>query len=313
MGNFFYVLVLYVGMKISLIHSLDNVVKKQALSEITPLATAVKESFSQIPAVAYRANYMPVEKQKCLMPRLVGQVEGEIYQTKLYDKDNEKIINAYISKNASNPNKTYYNMFSDEGKLVGEMQLSHTKWNDPCETAYKTGLPKPYSLVVTLENKQGKYAGVGTKLMQAAVEDSLKTESSGRLFLMAVNIQNSINDPFIFYRKMGLSTVGPDKLSADPEKYLKYYFNNPSKTIEEIKEFNGVDFSNPRLSSDVKIQSLYEFAAAEKSKDTCSRVGSDKIYFGFNEWMYLHDDMVEKLWLPVLDSRPLLSDANRLR
>ena len=277
---------------------------------------APRLSLNEIPTVAFCGIPIKNSISKVELPEVFEGFEGELYKIKLFDKIKKKSADAFISfhKNWSDSGEDYLCVFDKAGEPIGDLSLNYTDWKTRKVGSFVNGLPRPYvslSWIQSFENEN--YRGIGTTLMQAAVEKSLKTDAKGKIYAYAWNFKGQ-NDSFCFYNKMAMTTVEPGAENtkiADMDTYLRRAsvgLGMPANTLEPIKnsieKFKGKPFDS--MSEDEKILSIYETYAHNKPCHTAD------IHLNFAEFMYLHDDELQKVWLPKIEASPIFTQKNRV-
>ncbi len=263
-----------------------------------------------VPAFAFRGNFMPTEK---ILPRFLDRLNGEIYETIVFDKIAGEKVKAFINYDNQYFNKqnaAYLQMYKENGLRLGRVKVSSTDWQNPQECSKQIPLNKPYLRLHSLFNEQkDKYSGIGSKLIQIAIEKSLKTDSEGRIYVFAYNAMTLNNDPFVFYARKHLSLECPDVNSNNLTKYIKTasILNriNEKAVVEGIEQICQKPIE--QIKPDEKMMALYQTISKQSQKPI------DKISLEFSEYMYLNDDAVHKFWIPEIKTNPLLSEQNRLR
>lgn len=224
----------------------------------------------------------PVEKT--FLPETLQDADGEIYKIKLFDKIEKEEVPAFLRFTDYNETLKDLIIHDEEGEMIGRVWINKTPSSDN------------YLRLHSLESyKHDQYLGIGSTLVQAAIEKSLETDAHGKIFVHAYNMNNKKNDPFVFYNKMGLSVVTP----WNGAPYLPDY--TKKLTPKEIAEINQFE------SEDRQILELYKKMAA---KQGCKM---DEVYLDFTELMYLHDGKVQNFWLPRIQANPIFCDQNRVK
>lgn len=248
------------------------------------------------------------------LPLLITKTNGEVYAIKIFDKMQNKRVKVFLKYSdfvmtgingpVDKPvdGIAFYDgykdlsIYSQEGEKIGGTYLNFSHWRDH-------GLHHNHVRLHDLANDgKERYAGVGSALIQAAVEQSLKTNAKGKIYVCACNVINRKNDPFIFYQKMGLSVIDPRSNSADISKYIDAL--SESEFIALQKRLEG---KNPKkLSPDDYMKEVYESLAEIRG------VKPDEVHLHFQEYMYLPDSKVKEFWLPKIEKNPILCDTNRI-
>jgi len=272
---------------------------------------------NEIPSIAFCGIPIKNSIGKVKLPEVFDDFEGELYKIKLFDKIKKKSTDAFISfhKNWSDSGEDYLCVFDKSGEPIGDLSLNYTDWKTRKVGSFENGLPRPYlslSWIQSFENEN--FRGIGTTLMQAAVEKSLKTDAEGKIYSYAWNFKGQ-NDSFCFYNKMAMTTVEPGAVNtkiANMDTYLRRAsvgLGMPANTLEPIKKsiekFKGKSFDS--MLEDEKILSIYETYAHNKPCNTAD------IHLDFGEFMYLHDEELQKKWLPKIEINPIFSKSNRVK
>lgn len=247
-----------------------------------------------IPAFTGLPPQLPIKKS--ILPEALQKVSGEIFGVNIIDKLKKETVKCFLRFTNYGPGLgegKALMIYSPEGKMIGSVGLDFSEWEKIAR------LPKNHTRLQYLRSdKKDQYAGVGSTLIQAAIEQSLKTEAKGRIYVHARNINGTEagkkNDPFMFYNKMGLSVVDPNGKVPNLNEYLRNL--SPSEAAGLAK-----------LSPDQQLVELYKTLAANR------RCKTDAIHLDFAEMMFLPDDKVQSFWLPKIQSNPIFSDANRLK
>ena len=246
-------------------------------------------------------------------------IEGEIYKINLFDKNTEKRVDAFlnyeVAKDASGHamiEKNKLAVYDNCARKLGSVIINFDDWKTYESTEFLDGLPMPYLRLHMLKSLyREKYGSVGSHIFQACVEKSLKSESNGRIFLHANNFENFKNDPFIFYNKIGLSLVNPKGESPSAYNCINEAAKDLQISIKEFKalmvELKGPDSNDYSIHPNAKIFGIYEAVAHHKSRRL------DEICLKFEEWMYLHDDAVHKIWVPKIEANPIFTESNRVK
>lgn len=241
---------------------------------------------------------------------ILNKMEGEVYRIKLINKETRKPVNCYLNYNNSFCKFDGYSsvkIYSEVGKLIGHVRLFAQK-TEP--TFVKNGEHQYYSELSNLyASGNQKYKGIGKSLIQFCVEKNLKNNSKGKLCILANNNYTNINDPFIFYYKLGFSLTHP---SGKPQVIRNYYLEAAKLLQIEDKELiNGVEKfkskSIKEMSLDERYHSLYEFVAQQQ------KTNLDMVRLNFKEHMYLHENGIKRVLLPEINKNQIINDNNRLK
>lgn len=261
---------------------------------------------NKAPAINFTGLSTDKIVKKLNLPAFLQELKGEVYKITLFDKTKRENVEAFLqyadSKDAKSSKKIM--IYDKKTDIIGSVGLDFSEWKEK-----NTNLPKNYVRLHMLENNnRKKYSGVGSAIIQAAVEKSLKTDAKGRIYVYSYNLntdeQCKKNDPFIFYNKMGFSLVKP---WSKAKIILSRYTNNLS-TIETTQLEKRVGTKNlPKVPPDELILATYETAAS------CRGCKAEEVYFDFAESMYLHDDKVESLWIPRIKANPIFTKSNKIK
>lgn len=227
--------------------------------------------------------------------KMIINPKEELYSINLLDKKANKLFKARL-KYISGDNKDSCNLeiLSEANKRLGSVNLDSNDWAIQ-------NFPKNYLRLHTLLNEsRATYGKVGSTLIQAAVEKSLETNANGRLFVNAYNMFDTLNDPFVFYNKMGLSVINPFSKSIDINKYKQLLKKDDLKLLDE-------KFGQSQENIDEYLLEIYKAKAKEY------KCNPDGVFLCFGESMYLHDNNVEKLWIPIIKTSPIFSYKNRIK
>jgi len=268
--------------------------KRQAM----PLAASCLTAQTTVirPSIPFTGGPLHVHVKNVVLPSLLKKVDGEIYAIKLFDKIKNKKIYAFLTVTADDT-INYINVHGENAEIIGSTQMDFSCWKDH-------DLPKNYLRLHHLENfRKKRYAGVGSTIIQAAVEQSLKTEAEGRIYVFAYNVSPRTNDPFVFYNKMGLSVVSPDNKVRDLSHYLERIPTEACSFLEKRLQGKNIE----TLSPDEYMLNVYKAVADSTGRKL------DEIRLNFTEHMYLHDDKVKDLWLPKIKANPIFSAQNRIK
>ena len=272
-------------------------------------------SMGDIPSVAFRGYLPNVSVERVVSPKILNQAREGQYSVKLFNKVKNSFVDAFITH--GEPDEVSYglnfskvktlNLYEDGGLKLGEVSISPVCEKDGSENS--ENLLGNYVRLPILESRfSDQYAGVGSTLFGAAVEDILQTDAKGKVYVLAANFKNEDNDPFVFYNKMGLSVVNPLGGFSELSEYIgaaAELLGVSRKVFRGLtQKIFGVDCSDYYISPDQKLLAIYETVAHHKS---CRL---DEIYLNFQENMYLHDDAVQKIWLPKIKTNPVFAQSN---
>lgn len=247
---------------------------------------------------------------KAEIPRMLKNYAGEIFGTKIKIKGTEELVDAFIAYVPINReifNSQTIHIFDREGLALGNIKMTY-----PPKSIDLTATSADYMKLFMIKSFNNKrYSGPGSRLIQSTVEKSMEVPSTkGRLCLLASNPDiNAKNDPFVFYHSNGFSIVRPDGTAPD----LTGYINSASEQlglfstqfIAKIEKLKEQKFES--LSPDKKMLAIYETLASEK------KCNLNEVALGFSENMYLHDDAVQKIWLPKIEERAIFSLKNKIK
>lgn len=239
---------------------------------------------------------------KIALPKALERLDGEMYSITLLDRAKQKVQAFLNYKNYKEGTYDYKELgIYDEMKtLLGKVYVDFSEWH-----SQNISLPRNHVRLHDLEtHKKDQYTRVGSTIFQAAVEKSLETEAKGRLYLYGYNPYSSNNDPFVFYRKMGMTIKDPREPQPEVSKYL--YDAEKRCTAEEAAHLRKI-FDDETVSPDDKILAIYHAISASSGLDL------DKIRMGVGEYMFLPDEKVESFWLPKIQAKPIFNPANRLK
>ena len=287
-----------------------------ATNSIVQNAYNTKLQLHKMPSIAFTGFLFKSSVEVLKLPKSLKDFGGEIHSIKLFDKIKKQPIDAFIgyvpSTIASSATKHLLSVFDKTGSSIGSVGLNFSEWASCGPFAVYAPLPIAYTRLHTLENTGKNVAGVGSSLIQAAVEKSLTTEAEGKIFVYAHNFHDKPkNDPVIFYNKMGLSINQPlQKWQTNISKYtdkakaiLRMSDEEFTNHLETLTNKNIKD-----LTADEKIFAIYESVAKARN------CGLDEIsLLGYGERLFLHDDNVKKLWLPKIESNPIFNPNNRFK
>ena len=273
--------------------NITNYKSKQQIKSFTQnptdcpvFATQKTQTFTGIPS---QANHLLAART--VLPVQLWSKSGEFYGVNIFKtlgKLEMPSFLRYTDYQNGLPGKALM-LYDSSAKMIGSADLNFSKWQS-CENS-----PGAYTFIDFLNNHDRQnISGVGSKLIQATIEQSLQTEAKGRVFLDARNITDRTGDSFIFYNKMGFTLVNPQGKGPDLRRYYKQL---PSKDIAEIQH----------LSPDEQMLAIYKKVSERrkcKPEDVC---------IDFAEKMYLHGDKVENLWLPKIQANPVFNESNKLK
>lgn len=264
--------------------------------------------YKQIPSVAFMGIPIKNAIERIKLPWGLERLQGEIYSICIFNKNENKKITAFLNYDCE-LNKLA--IFDQSAYKIGNLNLVPDKW---CKkTIYNNPLPFAYTSAESIFAKNKSYANIGTNLMQAAVEKSLEFGAEGRLYVFAWN-KNGDNDPFVFYNKMGLSLINPYNNPPKLSRYIeRVKFQNQLSNfnfMKLIKNLKGKLFDD--LAPDEQMFSLYEVMAHQR-KITNKPNELNEISLNFSEFMYLHNDNVQEIWLPKIKEAPIFSPNNRIK
>jgi len=289
---------------------------KGHFSEIAP-----RLSYTEIPSIAFRSLLKVVPVKETMFPDSLAAIADEMYKVKLFSKIENKLVDTFI--HFGEPDPLYYGikppndktlrLYEPSGLQIGEVSINPSDWMTREESEFAGGLPRAYTRLHYLDSSgKQEYAGIGSVLIQASIEKSLQTDAKGRIYVSAKNFhRDAQNDPFSFYNKMGLSIVNPRGESNDLSEYIGAGAEMLNITRSNFRALTlktmGIDYSDYYTSPDKKMSAIYETVANHK------QCRLDEIYLNFQEWMYLHDDAVQKIWLPKIEANPIFSESNRIK
>jgi len=248
------------------------------------------------PSIPFTGGPLHVQVKNVSLPHLLQKMDAEIYGIMLFDKIKNQKVNAFLAYTANKSIK-YLNVFDKNGEIIGSTNINFSDWKN-------NGLPKNYLRLHDLESiGKEKYKGIGSTIIQAAVEQSLKTDAEGRIYVYAYNVGINVNDPFVFYNKMGLSLLDPDGHFGNLSEYTR---ETPPGALLNLKKRLGSE-NIDSLSPDEYMLNVYKAIAESTGKRL------DDISLDFAEFMYLHDYKVKKLWLPKIQANPVFCESHRLK
>lgn len=261
---------------------------------------------------------MPRALKLFIIMNSLKRIPGEVYHISLFDKIKGQKVKALLGYSNSKfeffgvdlPREKSLILYSEQGKKLGDVNINFGEWEFNAETDFQNGLPKPFVRLHLLKNDSlEQYKGVGSTLIQASIEKSLRTKAKGKIYVKAYNSENMNNDPFVFYNKMGLSLKNPYGGDPDLSKYIDCASKQLNIDENQFKALmkNVVNSDIEGLSSDEKVVAIYKTLAHQKQ----CRV--DQVRMGLMDWMYLYEDKINGLWLPKIEANPLFSDSNRLK
>lgn len=250
-------------------------------------------------SVAYKGLAIDVTPAKKIISKINVEPKDEIYKINLFDKLNgefvETLFNCTPAKYIQNGKDL--SILDKEGKFLGGVSINLSQ--EPDTNCYW----KDYIRLHNLQSKsKNRYKGIGSTLIQAAVEQSMNTSSKGRIYVFACNTFDLKNDPFIFYNKMGLSVKNLMMEPVDLSPYLDDLTG--SEQIQLKKELGS---RNPEdLDPDEFLLSIYKAVAAAGKKKL------DEVRIKLAEFMWLHDNKVKEIWAPKIKANPIFNEENRL-
>jgi hypothetical protein len=127
-----------------------------------------------------------------------------------------------------NDKKTGLAVFSKEGEILGTIEyLDKNEW----KTEENFRKRKQYLLLNYLNaSYSNKYKGIGTALIQEAIQKSKNMGLGGQLKINACNYLNSKRgSPIPFYAKMGF--IDPENPHLTKEELIAKYSDNPPKNL----------------------------------------------------------------------------------
>lgn len=187
------------------------------------------------PAIAFKGNsvnIIPTEVFKGIDKVFSHPQILHVKEVGLLNKLKGKVEEAFFVKlKHENNTKTSLSIFNREGELVSSIEdLDYREYEDYLENPYLT-LKRLHS------PRNDKYKGAGTKLIQAAVEESLNNNLNGALDLSAGNyLLPSGKSPIPFYLKKGFKFKDPNvTIGKLQEEYRK---GRPRMSFEEYLNNN---------------------------------------------------------------------------
>lgn len=265
----------------------------------------------KIPFTSLRSLFLNIKKSPL--------TKTETFGINLFDKAAQKEVRGFISYGpseitAKNPVLKIYN---DDNNDIGSVSVDYDEWNSKERLNhlnlfnYKSNILEKASIRLhMLLNNDQNYRGVGSAMIQAAVEKSLQTEANGRVYVLASNPNTpALNDPFVFYNKMGFTLMQPNKTAPN----LEEIFNNCSElsygkgsiSLNELEKI--IQKTDKTLPIDEQVLNIYKEVAESK------HCRLDEVYLDFGAHMYLNDDKVQSLWLPKIKANPIFSESNRVK
>lgn len=238
---------------------------------------------------------------KTILPDILRKTNDEIYIIKLFNKAKQE-VQAFLRYSPVKDweDCNYLAVYDHKGEILGDVHLSFTSWDKSMH------LPTNHVRLFELQSYQNdQYSKIGSTLIQAAIEQSLKAGAEGRIYVCSSNIFDRKNDPFIFYNKMGLTIESPYYKSKtfSPLKYLQHLKTGEKEIM--IKKAESPDFQ--KLPIDGQILDIYKTIAALRGRRL------DEISLDFFEYMFLHEDKVRGFWLPKIQANSIFSPSTRLQ
>lgn len=276
-------------------------------------------SYDKIPSSAFFSLTFGANIKRIKIPPNLSNLKNKLYQIEIFDKINNTKVPAILEigdiQNMLGPkpdNVKMLTIYNRKGTELGKVSINTKDWQSKSESQFDEGLPIPYLRLHNLKSNNNKqYAGVGSTLIQAAVEKSRLCGAKGRIYVFALNFVDYFNDPFVFYNKKGLSVVNTKGESPCLEDYIGIAAANLKMPIKEFgeltKKVSGVDYRDFYTSPDDKMLAIYKTYAKQNPCEL------NEIDLGLQEWMYLHDDKVKEIWKPIIKQNPIFCDNNRLR
>lgn len=237
------------------------------------------------------------------LPTALKKIKNQIYRIHIFDKIENKPVEALLQYKYLQDEETPLNIYSkNDASIIGTAKIDFKRW-------FIKGFDEPCVYLTALQNHNpDKYKGIGSTLIQAAIELSLKPGSKGDVFLLANNKFNKKNDPFIFYYRQGFTTIHPLQEELSIKKYLKRTQEilniNSESLIEKLEKTIGKPFNE--MDSDEQIISIYKTISKEKNIDI------DKIFFNFRDYMFLDKHNFQKIWTSKIEKHPILCNENKL-
>lgn len=274
---------------------LANYKAKQQVKSFTQSPTscpALMPAAKRLPLPTFTGLPFQTAVRKTILPEILQRASGEIHEIELLDKlKNEKIRGflRYSDYPKGLGDGKALMVYNPEGKMIGSVGLDFSEW--------KKAIPLKENhvrLQFLANNARDTYAGIGSTIVQAAIEQSLKTDAKGRIYVFAKNITDSNSDPFVFYKKMGLSVVDPHGNAPDLNKYLR---SLPTTDMVGLT----------KLPLDEQLLVLYKKLAAHIGRKI------DQIHLDFSEFMFLHDSKVKDFWLPKIQANPIFGESSKLK
>lgn len=205
-------------MKINKVSQFNSFVRNTCISYSSPeknsACASLDKSSLSIPASVYKANFMPA----------FGKYK-KVRDIQLLDKDTEKLVKASLCHDALGD-------FSMYKIFVGRQEAGFMDMKNDAV------LPEIGCLSVEPDNNipevrhirsilGDRYAGIGTELIKAAVEESEKIGKNGSLWLeteqgyaASYSKHRRYENPIPFYYKLGFRAPD-DKVNSLIEKYIK--------------------------------------------------------------------------------------------
>ena len=278
-------------------------VQTSAINPTSPIRNCVE--LHKIPSQAFTGLLLNPSVEKLKLPILLKYVAGEIYSIKLFDKTKKIPVDGFLgyrdirSTDGISDSDKLLSIYNAEGNSIGRVGLDLLNMHE-----------HTYTRLHYLESTDNNIAGVGSKLIQAAVEKSLETPNAGKIYVIASNFQNYENDPFIFYNKMGLSIIGNNE-NVDKNFVVHECLKNAADKLNLSKDDFVTKIKGPKsydeMDADEQLVSFYETVAREMNCKT------NAISLNLGDYMYLHDNKVNELWLPKIKSNPIFNESNRLK
>lgn len=257
----------------------------------------------EIPSFAFKGSVICLAKNELLSrvkpPQALDKLPGELFATQLFNKYKNKMEDVFLNlcDDSYNKQNKVLSIFGENNKLIGDVTLDYSD----------KALGKTYLRLSNLQNHAKYcYQGVGSTLIQAAVEKSLLDKQfNGKLCLFAHNCMTAkYGDPFPFYNKMGFSI--DERAGGFPSVSPYDPIIKTAKSMDLLHLFKEPMSPTGYAMTDDNLRLLYE-KFAEKNE-----LPKDTVNLNFSDHMYLHDDKVKTLWLPKIKENRIFKESNRI-
>lgn len=248
-------------------------------------------SFVNFHSVSFKGSLAKASVEKVNFWSILKRNKYERYKIWLFNKIKGEKTEAILHCIDSKTYKDGKNLIisDNENNMLGSVILNLSRKGE------REKLPKGYARLHLLTNgKREQYSGVGTTLIQASVEKSLSTDSDGKFGVYACSLDDE-TEPFIFYKKMGLSLLRPGLAKIDLSNYL-------AKLSEQQRIQLKTNLASRKINDLPPDELMSEIYRAVQDCNTANTT----------PYMWLNEVKVDDIWRPRIKLNPIFCKANKL-